>query len=368
MVVKRSIFFSPAGEESRLHLYLPEDCGRDGERLPVLYMFDGHNLFFDHDATFGKSLGLKEFLDRWEKRLIVVGIECSAEDVTRVHEYCPFDIKSAIYGEIRGRGEADFRAYKDQLYVDLAQRAAAHGWLLVALTAASPVLDSSFVEKGRIGGAYFEGLASVRCSELGYWNFFAPIFDYDNLRAYADSIQSYVDDGLLRFPTELYYPIRLKPAGKNSLPALRENGVNHIELRMFDLNPFAPHGVDERDVAFAELLLCYLASTPREDFPKRAADPAVGSQATSLPVIKNLDAVRAGEVPLDELGVKALSDTVKKKSEPIPTGMTFGFSTSAFRADSDAKRRNHSCVSGTPARHSGQIRRGALPRDNPASG
>ena len=101
---------------------------------------------------------------------------------------------------------------------------------------------------------------------------------------------------------------------------------------------------------------------------KRAADPAVGSQATSLPAIKNLDAVRAGEAPLDELGVKALSDTVKKKSEPIPTGMTFGFSTSAFRADSDAKRRNHSCVSGTPARHSGQIRRGALPRDNPASG
>lgn len=130
-------------------------------------------------------------------------------------------------------GEADFRAYKDQLYVDLAQRAAAHGWLMVALTAANPVLDSSFVEKGRAGGAYFEGLASVRCSELGYWNFFAPIFDYSSLEAYAQSIQNYVDDGLLRFPTELYYPIRLKPAGKNSLPALREKGVNHIELRMF---------------------------------------------------------------------------------------------------------------------------------------
>lgn len=174
-------------------------------------------------------------------------------------------------------GEADFRAYKDQLYVDLAQRAAAHGWLMVALTAASPVLDSSFVEKGRAGGAYFEGLASVRCSELGYWNFFAPIFDYSSLEAYAQSIQNYVDDGLLRFPTELYYPIRLKPAGKNSLPALREKGVNHIELRMFDLNPFAPHGVDERDVAFAELLLCYLASTPREDFPKRAQVQAVAN-------------------------------------------------------------------------------------------
>lgn len=43
---------------------------------------------------------------------------------------------------------------------------------------------------------------------------------------------------------------------------------------------------------------------------KRAADPVVGSQATSLPALKNLDAVRAGELPLDDLGVKALSDTV----------------------------------------------------------
>lgn len=172
-------------------------------------------------------------------------------------------------------GERDYEAYKNQLYVVLAERAAAYGWLLVALTASSPVLDSSFVEKGRTGGAYFEGLASVRCSELGYWNFFAPIFDYTDLPSYVSSIQQYVDDGLLRFPTELYYPIRLKPAGENSLAKLRADGVNHIELRMFDLNPFAPHGVDERDVAFAELLLCYLASTPREAFPKRAQVQAV---------------------------------------------------------------------------------------------
>ena len=62
----------------------------------------------------------------------------------------------------------------------------------------------------------------------------------------------------------------------------------------------------------------------------------------------------AGKFAADH-DMSTISDTVKKKSEPIPTGMTFGFSTSAFRADSDAKRRNHSCVSGTPARHSGQL-------------
>ena len=101
-------------------------------------------------------------------------------------------------------GEADFDEYKNQLYVVLAEKAAAYGWLLVAATAASPLMDSSFVEKGKFDTDTFNGLASTRCSELGYWNYFAPIFDYDNIRAYADSIQYYVDAGLLRFPTELY--------------------------------------------------------------------------------------------------------------------------------------------------------------------
>lgn len=171
--------------------------------------------------------------------------------------------------------ESDFQEYKNQLYVTLAERAAAYGWILVAITAASPLLDSSYVEKGKFDGDDFNGMASTRCSELGYWNFFTPIFDYSNIRAYADSMQQYVDEGLLRFPSELYYPIRLKPVGKNSLQTLREQGVNHIELRMFDLNPLRPEGIEVRDVSFAQLFLVWLASTPRQRFSKKAQVQAV---------------------------------------------------------------------------------------------
>ncbi|MGM9661135.1 MAG: hypothetical protein ACI3WQ_11095, partial [Faecousia sp.] len=172
-------------------------------------------------------------------------------------------------------GEPDFDAYRNQLYVVLAEKAAAYGWLLVALTAASPLLDSSFVEKGKFDTDTFNGMASTRCSEMGYWNYFAPIFDYSNIRAYADSIQHYVDDGLLRFPTELYYPVRLKPRGVNNLNTLREDGVDHIELRMFDLNPLVPAGIDERDLTFAQLFLVWLASTPREFLSTKAQVQAV---------------------------------------------------------------------------------------------
>lgn len=172
-------------------------------------------------------------------------------------------------------GEQDYTEYKNQFYVALAERAVAYGWLMVAVTAASPLLDSSFVEKGKFGQDYFSGMASVRCSEMGYWNYFVPVLDYTNIRTYADSIQKYVDNGLLRAPSELYYPIRLKPKGKNVLSVLREQGVDHIELRMIDVNPLAPCGVDERDVFFAQLLLAWLAATPGQTLSEKDQVQAV---------------------------------------------------------------------------------------------
>ena len=171
-------------------------------------------------------------------------------------------------------GFASVEDYRNQLYVELAEKAAAYGWLITAVTAASPLMDQSFWEKGRSNADEFCGMASVRCSELGYWNFFAPVFDYTSLDQYVDSIQRYVEDGLLRYATELYYPIRLKPAGENRLDALRE-GVNHIELRMVDLNPLAPAGIDVRDVEFIHLFLLWLASLPRMELTPKDQVQAV---------------------------------------------------------------------------------------------
>lgn len=178
-----------------------------------------------------------------------------------IHVNFSFD-EELLKRNFKYSGETDYKTYKNQLYVMLAKKMAVYGWILTAVTAASPLLDTSFVEKGREGGEVFNGMASVRCSETGYWNYFTPLLDYTDLQSYTDRMQYYVDEELLAFPTELYYPIRLKPRGKNDLNKLREDGVSHIELRMFDLNPLVPVGVDWRDVEFAHLLMVWLASTP----------------------------------------------------------------------------------------------------------
>ena len=170
-----------------------------------------------------------------------------------------------LRADFEAKGLDDFDAYKNRLYIDLAQRCVAYGWIITAITAASPVMDSSFVEKGKLGGDLFQGFSTVRCSELGYWNFFTPILDYTSLDDYVDSIQRYIDNGFIKYPSELYYPVRLKPRGAYGMDALRQ-GISHIELRNIDLNPLQRAGIDVRDVLFCQLFLVWLASTPVQPF------------------------------------------------------------------------------------------------------
>ena len=77
--------------------------------------------------------------------------------------------------------ETDFQTFKDQLYLHVAEGMAAYGWIVTAVTAASPVMDGSYMEKRMKGKDTFLGMASVRCGELGYWNYFAPTFDYSSV-------------------------------------------------------------------------------------------------------------------------------------------------------------------------------------------
>ena len=90
MIVKRDFTYTPKNENRKLHIYLPDDYDYTDERYPVMYFFDGHNLFFNEDATYGKSWGLKEFMDGWSKKMIIVGIECSFVGQERLSEYLPY--------------------------------------------------------------------------------------------------------------------------------------------------------------------------------------------------------------------------------------------------------------------------------------
>ena len=93
-------------QRRRAYLYLPEDYDREPERRwPVLYMFDGHNVFFDEDATYGRSWRLGEYLDFTAAPLIVAAVECNrSPDNGRLSEYSPFSFYEPDLGYVNGRG------------------------------------------------------------------------------------------------------------------------------------------------------------------------------------------------------------------------------------------------------------------------
>lgn len=111
----------------RVYLYLP--ISHCGERFPVLYMFDGHNVFFDSHATYGKSWGMLEYLKRTQRRMIVVAVECNHEGNSRLEEYAPFSFQTDMFGKIEGRGRVymdwlvnTLKPYIDQNYPTLTDR------------------------------------------------------------------------------------------------------------------------------------------------------------------------------------------------------------------------------------------------------
>lgn len=93
-------------EPRRAYVYLPDAWDEDHDRrYPVLYMFDGHNVFFDDDATYGKSWGMGDYLDATDTPLIVAAVECNHHpDNGRLSEYSPYSFYDRSFGRVRGRG------------------------------------------------------------------------------------------------------------------------------------------------------------------------------------------------------------------------------------------------------------------------
>ncbi len=123
-VIKQDFFYPHAGANRRLHILLPEGYDGSGERYPVMYFFDGHNLFSDGDATYGKSWGLADYISGWDKRLIIVGAECSHEGNDRLSEYLPYRPRVGWLSDTEAAGEATMRWLMEEVkpYVDASFR------------------------------------------------------------------------------------------------------------------------------------------------------------------------------------------------------------------------------------------------------
>jgi predicted alpha/beta superfamily hydrolase len=114
----------------RAYIWLPASYEKEPhKRYPVMYMFDGHNVFFDSDATFGKSWGMAQYMTQSEKELIIVAVECNHMGNNRLQEYSPINFENATLGKIKGKGRTymkwligELKPYIDENYRTMPDR------------------------------------------------------------------------------------------------------------------------------------------------------------------------------------------------------------------------------------------------------
>ena len=104
-----------------------------------------------------------------------------------------------------------------------------------------------------------EGSISYRNSEWGYKNKIDLFPNYDSVEEYLESIDKFINDGVIESHKELYSQVRLKPKDKDEFKnSLINDGILYLEYRNIDINPFEKGGVSLDDLYFLQVFNLFL--------------------------------------------------------------------------------------------------------------
>ncbi len=179
-------------------------------------------------------------------------------------------------------------------------------WLISYLFGASPALCSSFLQGRKTdlpfkklgkGTLYLEVGTALRLGNLGYTNsaqsslrvmynsldeyvaglkksINTPSDIYGNLDDYTSENPKQLNKNILQIENEFYSPIRPKRNAKNGetpTDALLRAGIEYVEIRALDVNPFSEVGIDIEQFHFLDVFLtyCLLKSSPAMDWEEQ---------------------------------------------------------------------------------------------------
>ncbi|MDA0150007.1 glutamate--cysteine ligase [Vibrio sp. LaRot3] len=215
----------------------------------------------------------------------------------------PDSFWDGLYGE---QDESSRQAAKSEGYFALIRNYYRFGWLIPFFFGASPALCPSFI-KGRDTKLPFENIGStlflpkatsLRLSDLGYTNSAQSVLKigFNSIEQYLEGLNQAIrtpseefaeigvkvdgeyhqlNSNVLQIENELYAPIRPKRVAKNGekpSEALARGGVEYIEVRSLDVNPYSSIGIDKDQIRFLDLFLAWAALTDSEpmDFCEQA--------------------------------------------------------------------------------------------------
>ena len=211
-----------------------------------------------------------------------------------------FSFTDNFWEELRifEKNDKSLTEFKNDKYFHLIRNYRRYSWLLVYLYGATTTVDKGFL-KGKkhnleqlTPDTYFSPKGtSLRMGGLGYTSSAQASIGicYNKLDTYIDTLEKarltsfndytkiglkseagehlQLNDHLLQIDNEFYSNIRPKNLAKSresALGALYNRGIEYIEVRLLDVNPFEPIGVKEDQVHFLHLFLswCLFKDSP----------------------------------------------------------------------------------------------------------
>lgn len=213
-----------------------------------------------------------------------------------------FSVSEAMWEQLAQQQQRpDDKAFRSEKYFALIRNFKRIAWVIPYLFGASPAFCQSFFQQtgteqkdtdwnfqrlGK-GTAYLPYATSLRMSDLGYTNKEQASLGitYNSLDEYVAGLRKAIttpskqfarigvkvngeyhqlNDNILQIENEFYSPIRPKrtaQSGETPSQALERGGVEYIEVRALDVNPFSGIGITEQQIHFLDLLLMYCLLT-----------------------------------------------------------------------------------------------------------
>ncbi|MAD52919.1 MULTISPECIES: glutamate--cysteine ligase [unclassified Idiomarina] len=213
-----------------------------------------------------------------------------------------FSVPETLWAALaQDEGTEDNAAFRSEKYFALIRNYKRLSWVIPFLFGASPALCESFFTQTQTenkltewdfaklgkGTCYLPYGTSLRMSDLGYTNKEQASLKitYNNLDDYVEGLRRAIttpsenfksigvkDNGeyhqlnsnILQIENEFYSPIRPKRTAKDGetpTQALERGGVEYIEVRALDVNPFSEVGITAQQIQFLDLFLLYCLLT-----------------------------------------------------------------------------------------------------------
>lgn len=200
--------------------------------------------------------------------------------------------------------ELTYKEYKNSIYLKVARNYLRYRWIIVYILGAAPVIHESFLngcscklKQISEDGYTVDGAVSHRNGECGYRNKEELYPNYDTVEDYVESINKYVNDGVIDSYKELYSQVRLKAKNpKNFLNSLLEDGISYLEYRSIDINPFEKGGISLNDLYFLQLLNIYMLIKEESSYDKWQQEAVRNQHLVAKYGIENVDLIKDGEI------------------------------------------------------------------------